>query len=53
MYHFLREFADSWALLVMFSIFVGIILWTLRPGSREIYDEASQIPLRDHECQED
>ena len=26
---------------------VGLVLWTLRPGGRRKYDEASQIPLRD------
>jgi cytochrome c oxidase cbb3-type subunit 4 len=53
MYHFLREFADSWALLVMFSIFVGIIIWTLRPGSRELHDEIANIPLRNDDVLED
>ncbi|MEL7215361.1 MAG: cbb3-type cytochrome c oxidase subunit 3 [Pseudomonadota bacterium] len=53
MYHILREFADSWALLVMTSLFVGIILWALRPGSRDLHDNIARIPLRNDECQED
>ena len=45
-YSMLREFADSWALLAMALIFVGVVLWTLRPGSRPIHDDAARIPLR-------
>ena len=33
-YSFLRELADSWGLLVLFTFFVGMVLWVLRPGSR-------------------
>lgn len=53
MYHILREFADSWALLLMTSPFIGIILWALRPGSRDLHDEIARIPLRDEDCRED
>lgn len=50
-YTLLREFADSWVLLAMFSAFVFVILWILRPGSRKIHRDASAIPLRDdYEC---
>lgn len=40
-YSFLREFADSWALLTLFTIFVGIWFWAWRPGSRPKHDEAA------------
>ena len=45
-YTILRQFADSWALLVMFLFFVGLVIWTWRPGSRAKYDEIANIPLR-------
>ena len=45
-YTLLRQFADSWMLLAMFLFFVGMILWTLRPGSRPVHDDIAQIPLR-------
>ena len=45
-YTFLREFADSWMLLAMTLFFVGRILWTLRPGSRETHADISRIPFR-------
>ncbi len=46
-YNLMREFADSWALLAMALFFVGVIAFTLRPGSRKLADEAARIPLED------
>ena len=46
-YSLLREFADSWMLLAMLLFFIGVVLYTLRPGSRAIHDEAAQIPFKD------
>jgi cytochrome c oxidase cbb3-type subunit IV len=43
-YHFLRHFADSWGLLFLTLVFVGIAVWTLRPGAK--YDSQSSIPFR-------
>jgi cytochrome c oxidase cbb3-type subunit 4 len=45
-YNFLREVISSWALVVMMVIFIGIVAFTLRPGSREIHDDIAQIPFR-------
>ncbi len=42
----LRHFADSWMLALMTAIFVGIVLYALRPGSRKIHDDIADIPLR-------
>ena len=33
MYDFLREMADSWGLVFLFLVFVGVIFWAFRPGS--------------------
>jgi cytochrome c oxidase cbb3-type subunit 4 len=49
-YSILREIADSWVLLAMFSFFIAVILWAFRPGSTAIYKSVSQIPLRDDEA---
>ena len=46
-YTALRQFADSWALLVMAVFFVGVVIFTFRPGSRKMADEAARIPLED------
>ena len=45
-YTILRHFADSWGLLAMFLFFVGVVLYTLRPGSKKVQDDIARIPLR-------
>ena len=46
MYTFLRELADSWAMLVLFLFFIGVIFWAYRPGSRKMHEDLANIPLR-------
>jgi cytochrome c oxidase cbb3-type subunit 4 len=46
-YDFMRELADSWGLLYLFLIFVGVIAFTFRPGSRKQADKNAHIPLRE------
>ncbi|MEM9474332.1 MAG: cbb3-type cytochrome c oxidase subunit 3 [Pseudomonadota bacterium] len=41
----LRELADNWMLLAMFTLFIGAVLWPFRPGSRKDHDEAANIPF--------
>jgi cytochrome c oxidase cbb3-type subunit 4 len=45
-YEQLRHFADSWALLALTLIFVGILLWVGRPGARDRYSAQADIPFR-------
>ncbi|MEM1384374.1 MAG: cbb3-type cytochrome c oxidase subunit 3 [Pseudomonadota bacterium] len=45
-YSWLRQFADSWVLLAMFLMFAGVVLWTLRPGSKPKHDDIANIPFR-------
>lgn len=45
-YSWMREFADSWALLALFLFFLGVIVWAFRPGSRETHRDAGSIPFR-------
>ncbi len=54
-YSFLRQFADSWALLTLFVVFVGIAFWVWRPGSRRSQDEAATSIFRneDHPAPDD
>ena len=51
-YSALRAFADSWGLLAMLLIFVGIVVYTFRPGSKKIHDDIANIPLRNDEPKE-
>jgi cytochrome c oxidase cbb3-type subunit 4 len=44
MYSFLRQMADSWALLVLFLVFLAVVLWAFRPGSNKVHrDIATSI----------
>lgn len=45
-YQSMRTFADSWGLLYMFLIFLGMIIWVFRPGSKKLSIEASEIPFK-------
>ena len=45
-YSILRQFADSWALLLMFAFFVSCILWAFRPGSRDAQKDVSTVIFR-------
>ena len=46
-YTLLRLFADSWALLLLTAVFLGVIVWALRPGSRPLHDDAARSIFRD------
>jgi cytochrome c oxidase cbb3-type subunit 4 len=48
-YETLRHAADSWGLLYMFVLFVGVIIFAFRPGSKKIYDDVANIPLKEDE----
>ena len=45
-YSFLREMADSWGLMVMTALFIGIGLYAFRPGSRRVHEEAANSIFR-------
>jgi cytochrome c oxidase cbb3-type subunit IV len=45
-YTLLRDFADSWMLLFLFSFFVLIVFWAFRPGSTKTYRDVADIPFR-------
>lgn len=45
-YDTLRHFADSWGLLFLMLVFVGVIIWVLRPGSGRHYREQAEIPFK-------
>lgn len=45
-YTFLRAMADSWALLVLVLIFLGVIVFVFRPGSRRVQKDAAESIFR-------
>lgn len=48
----MRQFADSWGLIFMVLLMVGILAWTFRPGAKQHHEDARMIPLRDEEAEE-
>ena len=46
-YTFMRQFADSWGLLAMAVFSISVVFFAFRPGSKEMADEAAQIPLKE------
>jgi cytochrome c oxidase cbb3-type subunit 4 len=45
-YGLLREFADSWVLLALFGVFLGVFAWAWRPGSRKLHDDIARSIFR-------
>ncbi|MEL6265926.1 MAG: cbb3-type cytochrome c oxidase subunit 3 [Pseudomonadota bacterium] len=45
-YDTLRHFADSWFLIAMMVFFLGVVAFTLRPGSRALHRDIADIPFR-------
>lgn len=46
-YTIMRAFANYWGLLAMAIFFIGAVLFVFRPGSRELANDAAQIPLKE------
>lgn len=46
-YDALRHFADSWGLLAMTLLFLGLIAWPFRKGARHHHDDAATMIFRD------
>ena len=46
-YSLLREFADSWFLIAMFSFFIGTWIFAFWPSLQSAREEAAGIPFRE------
>ena len=46
-YEILRQFADSWGLLYLFVVFIGVIVYLLRPAAKQQAKDAAQIPFNE------
>ncbi len=46
-YGIFREFADSWGLVYMFAVWLGVLLMLFLPGARKRAENAASIPLKD------
>jgi cytochrome c oxidase cbb3-type subunit 4 len=45
-YTIMRVFAGSWGMMFLLLSFLGVILFTLRPGSRTVHRDTANIPFR-------
>lgn len=46
-YETLRQFADSWGLLLMVTTFLVLVAWPFRPGARDRNEAAKTMIFRD------
>ena len=46
-YETLAHFAQTWGLVYMLVLFVGVLVYALRPGSTKKFDDAARIPLKE------
>ena len=45
-YTIMRVFAGSWGMMFLLLSFLGVILFTMRPGSRKVHTDTANIPFR-------
>jgi len=45
-YTFLQVIARGWGMVFMLLVFLGVIVFTLRPGSRSMHRDIANIPFR-------
>lgn len=46
LYTQLRHFADSWVLLVLVLVFLAVVFWAFRPGSRRTHQDIAESIFR-------
>lgn len=46
-YDMLRHLADSWGLLMMTVVFLGLALWPFRPGAKRHNHDAANLIFKD------
>jgi cytochrome c oxidase cbb3-type subunit 4 len=46
-FHDVKALSGSIGLAFFFLFFLGVLIWTFRPGSRKRYDAAGRIPLKE------
>jgi len=46
-YKAVAEFAQTWGLLYMVALFVGVLIYAFRPGAKKTFDRAAEIALRE------
>ena len=52
LYDQLRHFADSYGLIALILLFLGLCLWVFRPGAKQQNKEAANLIFDDEESGE-
>ena len=42
----LQQIRDNFTLVFLFSFFIGVVIWALRPGSASTHKDVANIPFR-------
>lgn len=42
-----RALSGTVGLIFFLALFLGVLVWTFRPGSRRKFDDASRIPFKE------
>ena len=46
-YQVLAEFAQTWGLAYFVAVFVAVVIYALWPSSKQRFEDAAHIPLRE------
>lgn len=46
-YDSMRQFADSWGLVYLVLVFLAVVVFTFRPGTKKRAEDMAHIPLRE------
>jgi cytochrome c oxidase cbb3-type subunit 4 len=49
-YTLLRQFADSWGLVLLMLAFIGVVIFAFRPGSAALHKDLASLPLRNEDA---
>lgn len=48
-YEEVTQFSETWGLIYLFIMFVGVITFAFWPSNKARFDDAAQVPFRDGE----
>jgi cytochrome c oxidase cbb3-type subunit 4 len=46
-YETVSHFAQTWGLVYLVVLFAGVLFYALRPGSKQKFEQAANIPLKE------
>ncbi len=46
-YESVSYFAQTWGLVYLVVLFAGVLVYALRPGAKDKFEQAARIPLKE------